>query len=304
MKLIKLEEDNTYQLVKGMIDGLAADNNEPYKATFDSMADKGYGQLIDTILITRYYTKELLAEMAEEAPSFFNVDTMAEVAILTYLKERAPYFKQCLQYEAATYNPIENYSQTEHEETESVFGERYHKDTHIDKPYTFKREHDYVQHVSNINTPQIITEQYTDSDIVTEHEQVTDGSTETKVAPNESSEYFNKEKVITDSGKVKDTEKAYNIKSKTPQHTITTTEQAHKDSDIDKLEANREYTDEHDVDAATDITERDLTRSGNIGVQTAAQMMMLDSEFWKNHRWLSDICLDIVKITCETVVAL
>lgn len=60
----------------------------------------------------------------------------------------------------------------------------------------------------------------------------------------------------------------------------------------------------HTEDALKDSYKRDLERSGNIGVQTAAQMMAFDSDFWKSFSWLSDMCRDIVNLTCEGMVVI
>ena len=89
------------------------------------------------------------------------------------------------------------------------------------------------------------------------------------------------------------TEQPYNRKFKTPQHTITETE---------SLAAPKEVTQKIEDAAYIDQDTRELDRSGNIGVQTAAQMMTMDAEFWNNNRWLSKIAEDIVNLLCEEVI--
>ena len=88
------------------------------------------------------------------------------------------------------------------------------------------------------------------------------------------------------------TEKPYNRKFKTPANTVTETE---------SLEADKEDT-QKIVDAAyIDQDVRDLTRSGNIGVQTAAQMLEMDEKFHWANRWMSKMVLEIVNLICEEV---
>ena len=57
-------------------------------------------------------------------------------------------------------------------------------------------------------------------------------------------------------------------------------------------------------DAYKDETERDLTRSGNIGVQTAAQMLNFDQDFWWNFKPMQKLAREIAAILCEGVYEL
>ena len=45
-----------------------------------------------------------------------------------------------------------------------------------------------------------------------------------------------------------------------------------------------------------DTYERDLTRSGNIGVKTATDMIISDVDFWGSHNFFEQICADIASI--------
>ena len=45
-----------------------------------------------------------------------------------------------------------------------------------------------------------------------------------------------------------------------------------------------------------DTFERDLTRSGNIGVKTATDMIISDVDFWSAHNFFEQICADIASI--------
>lgn len=371
-----------------MIQGIvAALMSGPQSDIFSDFHDQAYDAIMDKILLTRHGKMTVDEDMATADDS-----SMADMAIYAYLTERAIYIRQNLAYEAAEYNPIENYSQIEHEVTTVEIGEREHLDTHTDKAHTFSTEHehgaqdqtnthtkeayefsiehehgaqdqtnkhteeaheveirhDIVQHKTDTHTPQIITESYTEADVVSEVTQL-QSTHETQAAPDDSDSYHAKEKVLDNPGKTTNTEKPYNRKTKTPDNTVSVTEAAHLDTDkeihnedevttdqltttlytdtdtekhdadevtTDRLEtttytdtvterhlADEIQTDKHQAEAAEDETTRDLTRSGNIGVQTAAQMMALDKDFWEKNLWLRQLCLDIVNLICERTVA-
>lgn len=370
-----------------MIQGIvAALMSGPQSEIFSDFHDQAYDAIMDKILLTRHGKMTLDDDMATADDS-----SMADMAIYAYLTERSVFIRQNLAYEAAEYNPIENYSQIEQESTVTDIGARSGLDTHTDKahtvttdhvhgsqdnnrtltdvahtfstehqhdvqdytnthtenPRTFSIEHDYAQHQTNTHTPQIITETYTENNIVTEVDQAPSTHL-SQVVPFESSSLFDKEKVTDTPGKTTNTEKPYNRKNKTPDNTVTVTELAHKDTDTEKHLQNeittdhmlttaytdidtekhladevhtdryqtQQYTDtvseKHLADeiqtdartqqAARDSVLRNLSRSGNIGVQTAAQMMMLDSSWWENNLWLRKMCLDIVNLICERTV--
>lgn len=370
-----------------MIQGIvAALMSGPQSDIFSDFHDQAYDAIMDKILLTRHGKMTVDEDMATADDS-----SMADMAIYAYLTERAIYIRQNLAYEAAEYNPIENYSQIEHEVTTVEIGEREHLDTHTDRAHTVTNEHihgvqdytnthtvqpyevsidhlhdvqdytnthtedahtveiqhDFVQHQTNTHTPQIITENYTEADVVSEVTQL-QSTHETQAAPDDSDSYHSKEKVTDIPGKTTNTEKPYNRKNKTPDNTVTVTELAHLDKDkeihsVDEVTTDRmlttkytdtdtekheedevvtdrmlttQYTDtvnekhladeiqtdKHQAEAAEDETTRDLTRSGNIGVQTAAQMMALDKDFWENNLWLRQMCLDIAGLICERTV--
>lgn len=371
-------------MIQGIVTALMTG---PQGDIFSDFHDQAYDAIMDKILLTRHGKMTVDDDMATADDS-----SMAEMAIYAYMTERAIYIRQNLAYEAAEYNPIENYSQIEHEVTTVEIGEREHLDTHTDKPRTVTNEHihgvqdytnthtvqpyevsidhlhdvqdytnthtedahtvefqhDYVQHQTNTHTPQIITETYAENNIVTEVDQAPSTHL-SQVVPFESSSLFDKEKVTDTPGKTTNTEKPYNRKNKTPDNTVTVTELAHLDKDkeihsVDEVTTDRMlttqytdtdtekheedevitdrmlttsytdtvnekhltdeiHTDKHEAEAAEDETTRDLTRSGNIGVQTASQMMMLDSSWWENNLWLRKMCLDIVNLICERTVA-
>lgn len=371
-----------------MIQGIvAALMISPQSEIFSDFHDQAYDAIMDKILLTRHGKMTVDEDMATADDT-----SMADMAIYAYLTERAVFIRQNLAYEAAEYNPIENYSQSEHEEITNDIGARSGLDTHTDRAHNVTHEHihgvqdytnthtveahefsidhlhdvqdytnthteeahdvemrhDIAQHQTTTHTPQIITENYTEADVVSEVSQLA-STHETQAAPDDSDSYHSKEKVTDTPGKTTNTEKPYNRKNKTPDNTVTVTETPHLDKDIeihneDEVTTDRmlttQYTDtdteKHDEDevvtdrmlttqytdtvnekhladeiqtdartqqAAQDETTRDLTRSGNIGVQTAAQMMALDKDFWENNLWLRQMCLDIVNLICERTVA-
>lgn len=271
----------------------------PQGDIFSDLHTAEYDAIMDKILITRHGLAPVDPDMATEEDS-----TYADMAIYAYLTERAIYIRQNLAYEEAEYNPIENYSQIEHETTDVTYGERDETDTHTDDAHEYSIEHDYQLHTQETHTPEIITESYTEADVVSEQTQLT-STTLNQAVPFESSDLFDMDKTSETPGKITNTEKPYNRKNKTPENTISVNDLAHKDTDTYKHEEDEVHTDRHQTEEVTDGTVRDLTRSGNIGVQTAAQMMQLDSDFWKNNLWLRQLCLDIVNLICErTVLAL
>ncbi len=301
MNLLELEKSEGMFLMKRCVAEIIAGADEDISTIFTDCSDRGYDEVMDQILVSKYGRRDVSEYMLTEITEAF-YGKIYKNTIKSYLIEKAFYIRQCLAYEKAEYNPIENYSQVEHEDITNSIGARDFTDTNTENPYSREVEHEYTQHVKTTQTPQIITESYTEADIVTESSQQTT-TTETKNAPFESSTYFNKEKTEVTPGKVTDTEKPYNRKTKTPQITVTDTDQAHTITDTESLAVSKVDTHRHLSQDAEDTTERDLTRSGNIGVQTAAQMMSFDASWWGNHTWLSDIIRGIVNLLCEDVIA-
>ena len=301
MNLLELEKSENMIMMKRCIAEIIAAADEDITAIFTDCTARGYDEVMDQILVSKYGRRDVSEYMLTDITEAL-YGKIYKKSIKSYLIEKAFYIRQCLAYEKAEYDPIENYSQTEHETTDTTIGVRDFTDTTTEKPYNKELVHDYEQHVKTTLTPQIITENYTEADIKTERDQLL-STVETKTAPFESSSYFSKEKVDTTPGKITDTEKPYNRKTKTPQFTITDTDQAHKITDTEKLLADKVDTFRHLTEESTDGVVRDLTRSGNIGVQTAAQMMSFDASWWGSHTWLSDIIRGIVDLLCEDIIA-
>ena len=278
MKLMKLEIDDG-PIVKGVCQDMAT-AGQPFADIFSDFLDK-YDQTVDNILFTRHGKKEVFTDMLEEIGN----NPLYYYTIQAYLTERAPWIRQQMAYVEADYDPIENFIGYEKEEIEYDVKQRHNLRTDTEKAYTF-------QHTKQ--TPQIISEQYTEADVVTETTQLKT-TTENSVAPFDSDTYHDNNKTETTPGKITNTEKPYNRKTKTPQITVT---------DTDTLQADKKFTVDFTDDAHKDKTTREVNRHGNQGIQTAAQMMQLDSDWWRANRWLSTLALDIVNLICERVEAI
>lgn len=278
MKLMKLEIDDG-PIVKGVCQDMAA-TGQPFADIFSDFLDK-YDQIIDNILLTRHGKKEVFNDMLEDIGN----NPLYYYTIQAYLTERAPWIRQQMAYIEAEYDPIENFIGYEKEEIEYDVKQRHNLRTDTEKAYTF-------QHTKQ--TPQIISEQYTEADVVTETTQLKT-TTENSVAPFDSDTYHDNNKTETTPGKITNTEKPYNRKTKTPQITVT---------DTDTLQADKKFTVDFTDDAHKDKTTREVNRHGNQGTQTASQMMSLDESFWRTNRWLSTLALDIVNLICERVEAI
>lgn len=278
MNLLKLETDEG-PIVKSICEDMAV-TGQPFADIFSAFLEK-YDTAVDTILVSRHGKKEVFADMLEE----FSGYSLYYMSIHAYLTERAPWIRQQLAYVEAEYDPIENFVAHEEETIEDDIKLRDKKLTHTDHPYTFTHTK---------QTPQTITEQYTEADIVTETGQAKT-TVDNSVTTYDSDTAHDNTKTETTPGKITNTEKPYNRKFKTPQITVT---------DTDTLQASRIYDDQTVEQPHKDKHTRELDRHGNQGIQTAAQMMQLDSEWWKNNRWLSVLALDIVNLICERVEAI
>lgn len=279
----ELENDNSGAFVNNIADDLAG-SGATYEMEFSDFVSKGYAQCVDIILTTRHGKKILLEDQLEHTdPEDPTTMTWAYMTVSGYLFERAPWIRQQMAYIAAEYNPIENYSQHEEETIDYDRKKKTRDITNQEKPYSRQR---------SVSNPQVITEQYTEANIVSQVSQ-TATTVEQQTAPFESSSYFNQNKTTETPGTVTNTEQPYNRKFKTPANTVTETE---------SLQAAKEVTQKIEDAAYIDQDTRELDRSGNIGVQTAAQMMAFDSEFWDKNRWLSKIAEDIVNLLCEEVI--
>lgn len=278
MKLMKLEIDDG-PIVKGICEDMA-ETGQPFADIFSDFLEK-YDQIIDDILLTRHGKKEVFTDMLEEIGS----NPLYYYTIQAYLTERAPWIRQQMAYIEAEYDPIENYAGHESESIVEDSSLRNSATTYTINPYTLKRK--------RLN-PEIITEQYAENEIKTETSQLK-STTQNSVTSFDDDTPHNDTKTETTPGTITNTEKPYNRKVKTPQHEVV-------DSEI--LEGNRISSEVTYDQPHQEIRTRTFDRHGNLGVQTASQMMQLDSSWWKDNRWLSTLALDIVNLICERVEAI
>ena len=261
--------------ITGCIDALktSGDGN-----VFNTLHDRGLDAVFDQNFITRHGLKRMDPDQLEDFDSSY---IYADVTIRAYLKERERYLMQQIAYFDAEYNPIENYAGIEDETIDRTIGQRHITDS--ENPY--ERKHTRL-------TPEIITEQYAENNIVNETEQAQSTNTH-KVAPFDQDTFHNESQDLNQPGKVTSTEKPYNRKFKTPQNTITDTEFLLAAKEVERTE-----------DEYTDSTERRLEKTGNIGIQTAAQMMALDMDFWEKNLWISKMVQEIANLVCLQVEGL
>ena len=254
-----------------------------------------------------------------------------------YLYSRWRYILQAMDYLASEYNPIENYSGNERETT--TFDSDDKKRTITDDMDVRETQDDIPQHKTTQHydafteyfDPKVsVDTQTTDKQTNTV---ISDKQTSTtKNAPFESDTFHNKEQVTiegqeSDGGLKTETTisgeqpgGAIKVETKTElqdhagavspdprQKTERPTREDYEKTDpyLDKHKQ-LAYKDEHTIedDSFRDVTTRILTKTGNIGVQTAAQMLAMDADFWDNFRWLDELAHDLAVILGVTVWAM
>lgn len=269
---------------------------EDDQACFLRMYEDGYGQTMDELLVILYGDRELRPSVIKsfDQPYFHSVSEWW-LSVWSYLKSHVELFKKAFKYIDAEYNPVENYMGEESETIINTIGERHRALTDTDEPRTIETNYDTPQHQKTVLTPQVTVTESSDSDIVKEKTELK-STTETKTAPFESSDYFNKDKVEVTPGKVTETEKPYERETATSEHTITETEVAHIDKVFEKHLADEVSTHETTEDEAEDVTERSFSRHGNIGVLSAGELMQKDLAFWKDFSWLRDSVHDVANL--------
>ena len=263
-------------IVAGTVADLIEDTY--YGEIFSDFDSANLPATIDYILVTRHGNRIMSPEMLEE----FGNNSLWYWALMSYLIERAPWIRQQMAYIEAEYNPLDNYNQVEHETIDYDRKKKTRDITNTESAYSRTRTR---------QNPQVITEQYTEANIISTTAQ-TQTTAEHKVAPFDSSTYHAESKDETTPGTITSTEQPYNRKFKTPQNTVTDTE---------ALAAPKIETSKIEDAAYKDQDQRDLIRSGNIGIRTTAEIFGIDSSFWDKNRWLSQIALDIVNLICEHV---
>ena len=268
---------------------------ENIREVFTAFEDYGYSNVVDMLLSSKFGNRQILFTDEEVE------DEAYKQPIFAYLYPRWRYLAQCIEYLASEYNPIENYSGTEHEQTEyDVKERRFTKGEQID---THLEPQDVTQTIEGQQTNQITPAQKT---VTT----TTDKQTTTnKVAPFDSGDFSNKEQTIVEGNQAGGATQTQQISSQQTadqyvngQKTDTVTSHYGASDGYTVTDTDGERI---DTDAAhKDVTTRDLTRHGNLGVMTAAQMMIYDDDFWKKFAWLDDIAHELSVLLAESVWAM
>lgn len=295
--------------------------------------EAGMDEALDITIKSRQ-GKQIVDSDYEDAPE----DGIEAVA--AYLVERSRYLGQVLEYFKAEYNPIENYSQHEEETIDTTYAERTDHGTDTKAADTFRHGAHTDQQSFAQYSDTSINPSYTDTvttgvggyDVTThlakvETQTTPPGDTSTtSVAPFESDTFHNKEQTavthtqgsqtvarVAVGGDAGNDKVSYSQKQDTNLHGAHNDELqhgAHTDSFIyptyDDIAHVGDTQDsfEHITDERTDSVERNLDRSGNIGVQTAAQMMLIDESFWWNFKPLQKMAREIAALLAEGVMVL
>ena len=321
-----ISENTTAGLVEDLCSGSSNENLLAFH-------EAGMDEALDTTIKSRQGKQIMDADYVETPQDGIE-------AVEAYLIERSRYLAQVLEYFKAEYNPIENYSQNEHEEISTTYAERTDHGTDTKAEDTFRHgAHTDQQSFTQYSDIQI-NPSYTDTvttgvggyDVTThlakvETQTTPPGDTSTtSVAPFESDTFHNKEQTavthtqgsqtvarVAVGGDAGNDKVSYSQKQDTNLHGAHNDELqhgAHTDSMIyptyDDMAhvGGTEDSYEHITDERTDSVERDLDRSGNIGVQTAAQMMQLDESFWWGFKPLQKMAREIAALLVEGVTVL
>lgn len=265
---------------------------ENIKEVFTAFEDYGYSDIVDMLLKGKYGDREILFTDDEvEAEDY-------KQPIFAYLYPRWRYIDQCITYLASEYNPIENYSGTEHETTEYDVKERRFTKGQQDNTHT--EPQDVTQTIEGQQTNQVTPAQKT---VTT----TTDKQTTTnKVAPFDSSDFSNREQTVV-SGDHEDG--ATQVQQVSSQQTADQYVNGQKTDTVtnhygmvDGYQVSDTEGQRIDTDAAhKDKTTRDLTRHGNLGLMVESQMMTYDSDFWRRFAWLDDIAHNLAILLAQSV---
>lgn len=269
--------------------------DENAQAAFEDFVTLKYATVVDDIMRYKFGDRETLYD--DEAIS---ADEWL-YAIKAYLFSRWRYIKQALEYLEAEYNPIENYSGVEHEETE--YDVKEHKRTKGEQTNSRLEPIDVTKTVYGQHTDTITPAEKT-IDTVTDKQTTTN-----KVAPFDSSDFSNKEQTITEGQQDGGGTKVHQTVSQQQadsyfypekNDTVTSHFGMAEGYEISMTEGERIDTDH----PHKDITTRDLQKSGNIGVLTSSAMLTQDDEFWRAFRWLDDLAHDAANILAKSVWAM
>lgn len=314
------EESKSYEWIADTVEALAV--SSPMHEVFTDLHTRGYDAVMDNMMVTLHGSEELIAGY----DTTIATKTVADMILTAFLEEKAPYIRQCLAYIDAEYNPIENYAGHEYETIDDTIGEVYRHGTHAEdgaqdvftKGPT-ETSYDYPERTDSVKIGKgqgydIEFHEAKKSSVTTAD---LDGEQITKVAPEDSETYYNKEKVtqkvpgstvITsrvpeggDGGKDTTHYTQREDETKYGDHidqvkTIQVTDQV----DYSARGGSQDETiDEHTVGRI-----RELTKSGNIGVLTASEMLSRDRSFWEAFNWLSQLTLQLCERVCQGVMSL
>lgn len=310
MAQLKTKFDDQIHLIT-TVAGLISGYPEDVQETFARLITDKYLDTADKLLYTRYGERQLRSEDS----------IIINMEIMSYLILNAPYYKKCLDYIDAEYNPVENYSSVEDETIKTELDEVNNHGSQTKAEDTFRH---------GAHTDQKTYAQYTDTDTegqggydVTTHTAKvkttstpgTDTST-LKVAPFESDSFHNKEQTtishlegtetverLTSGNDNGNDKTSFSQKTDTHQHGQHTDQEVYPTYDDISHVGDTQDSFENITDEREDNVTRHLTRAGNIGVMTAAQMMKEDKEFWKSFGWLSDMAHDVANLLTEGVWA-
>ena len=322
---------NTYQST-----GLVAEICSPDYTTDENMLafhTAGLDAVVDGILKYMHGKQIMDQDFVDDPNSGYNT-------ISYYIQEKSRYLGQVVAYFESEYNPIENYSQIEHETVKSEFDEVNQHGTDTKAEDTFRHGQHTDSDIYPTYTDSVVNPQYTDTVTtgqggydITQHtakvqtQNTPPGDTSTlKVAPFESDTFHNKEQSsVTHTQGTQTVERiasgsdggndktSFSQKVDTNQHGAHTdqiTKGAHTDqhsySQYDDIAHVGDTQDSysHITDDREDNVTRDLRRSGNIGVQTAAQMLQLDESFWWNFKPCTKMAREIAALLVEGVEAI
>jgi hypothetical protein len=301
------------------------------KAVFSDFLSGQYAQTVDQILSYKFGNRECL--YSEEAVE----DEEYKPAVQAYLYSRWRYIAQAMAYLESEYNPIENYAGDETETT--TFDSAVKKRTITDDMDQRETQDDIPQHktTQHFDTFEEFFDPKVSVDTQTTDKQtntvISDKQTSTtKNAPFESSTFYNKDQTTiegqqtggglktetTISGEQAGGALKVETKKELQDHAGAASPDPRQKTERpmrEDYEKTDPYTDKHkqlsykdvhtiDDAAFQDVTTRTLIKSGNIGVQTAAQMLAMDADFWDHFRWLDELAHELAVILGYTVWAM
>lgn len=298
--------------------GLVAEICSPDYTTDENMLafhEAGLDSVVDGLLKHLHGKQIVDPDYVEDHNSGYNL-------VSYYITERSRYLGQVLAYFNSEYNPIENYSQVESETIDTTYGE-------VNQHGTDTKAQDTFRHGQHTDT--VVNPTYTDTVTtgqggydITQHtakvqtQTTPPGDTSTtSVAPFDDDTFHNKEQTavthtqgtqtvehIASGADGGDDKTTFSQKTDTTQHGAHTDQLTYAQYDDIAHVGDTEDSYSHISDERTDGVARELTRSGNIGVQTAAQMLQLDESFWWNFKPCTKLAREIAALLVEGVIAL